>query len=88
MNSEMAELRKLLDLFEEAGFTMTDYYNNEQNTKMKITIRHDTTNSIKTGEIVSLFETNAYRVLDYGIIEDMQGTVCVTVIPEQPFKAK
>jgi hypothetical protein len=85
MNSEIAELRKLLDMFEGAGFTMTDLHARYFSHLFEITIKSSSITKLKTataGEIVSLVEKNGYRVLNYstdGIISKYEGTIYLKI---------
>jgi hypothetical protein len=88
----MAELRKLLDLFEGAGFTVTyllaSYLSHFFEIALKsssITNIDEFKNETATAlEVVSLAEKNGYRVLNYntnGIISKYEGTIYLEIIP-------
>jgi hypothetical protein len=80
MSETKSKLRLLLDLVENAGFTMTDYHEHDKTGKTDITIHHDDmAKTTAAGEIVALFENNAYRILDYGVVEE---AACVTIAPK------
>jgi hypothetical protein len=86
MNREMAELRKILDLFEGAGFTVTYLLASYLSSSFEVAIKSSSITKIdefknETAaalEVVSLVEKNGYRVLRYntgGIISKYEGTI-------------
>jgi hypothetical protein len=92
MNSEMAELRKILDMFEGAGFTVTYLRTRHPNylpRRFEIAVKSSELDKFgfeatTAGEVVSLVEKNGYWVslLNHctdGIITEYEATIYLKI---------
>jgi hypothetical protein len=80
-NKTKSGLRALLDLTENAGFIVTDY--REQGSGISITIQHSEKKT--AGEIVALFENNAYRILEFLADERSREATHIKIALEHNF---
>jgi hypothetical protein len=87
MNREMAELRKLLDLFEGAGFTVTYISANYLSHHFEIVLKSSSIIKIEDFEhetatastVANLVEENGYRITDYHIGSDVNAAYAGTI---------
>jgi hypothetical protein len=93
MNTEMAELRKILDLFEGAGFTVTYLQADYLSRRFKIAIKSSSITEIDqfehetatAGRVIYLAEKNWYRVLNYcadidEVLIKYEGTIYLEIV--------
>jgi hypothetical protein len=93
MKENMAELRKVLDIFDKAELTVTyilaNYYSHSFSIAFKSNalteiedLRHE---FARTSDIVNLIEKSGYRVSTYrtglGIVSDYLGTIYIEIDP-------
>jgi nucleoside diphosphate kinase len=90
MNAEMAELRKILDLFEGAGFTVTHLSAFYLSRRFEIAIKSSSIitfydyekETAKAGNVITLMEKNGYRVSTYrttGAAAEYAGTMYLEI---------
>jgi hypothetical protein len=91
MNTEMAELRKILDMFEGAGFTVTYLRANYFSCRFAIVIKSSSLTDIEdfkhetatASAIVRLIEGNSYQITNYGtgpnVVSEYGGTICLEI---------
>jgi hypothetical protein len=93
MNTEMAELRKIFDLFEGAGFTIT-YLSAHPSGRFDLAVKSSSITNIEdyeketaaAGDVISLMERNGCRVLTYrtaGIAAQYAGTMYLEIGPDE-----
>jgi hypothetical protein len=95
MNEKKSEARKILDMFEEAGFTVTYFlhYETENYTEnsIQISIKSAGLNALceeepaRAGDIIALIEKNNYRLMSFktgpGILGEYAGTIYFSMTP-------
>jgi nucleoside diphosphate kinase len=90
-NEEMTELGKILDMFENAGFTVS-YFQAYFLSRFDIAIKSESIKSVDdfqhekatAGEIVSLMEKNGYTVIKYSTpAHSLYGTIYLEITPAE-----
>ena len=83
MENEKSELRRILDLFENAKFTVTYYLQKDDPTVFQLGIEsYNEKEPASAGTVVSLVENNKYRLIDYKTSAGVAGhteTISITI---------
>ncbi|MDR1507223.1 MAG: hypothetical protein LBI67_08985 [Treponema sp.] len=90
----MSESKKMFDVFEDAGFTVTWFYHLDTANYFKIAIKSTILKDVakdyeketaKAGDIISLIEKNNYRLIDFktgvSVVSEYAGTIYFEIIP-------
>jgi hypothetical protein len=88
MSGEKSKLREILDVFEEAGFTVTYFFHYDDSKIFKIAIKSDVIKDIvrdyekepaSAGDVIPLIEKNNYRMTNLktgvSVVSDYAGTI-------------
>jgi hypothetical protein len=94
MNNEMSEARKILDLFEKAGFTVTYFLHYDWSNHFHLSIKSTMIKDIGkdrekepaiAGDIIPIIEQNNYRLINFktgvDVAGDYAGTIYFEIIP-------